>query len=199
MSTELTTPTEERVRTACKEFDRENLDVEEALKELFNQYPSNSDMRHVLLKVVALNSLYSTQIFVYSEKVPNVLDVAQHIHKNAKEIDSALAVGSPEIVDTIAVVTVSEKKDRNYFSFATKYCSWHQPEFYPIWDSNVERYLGRLQKQTDFAKNFNMAAHWKYPEFQSVMSALRDSYHLRGSFKDIDKFLWLYGGPTSSA
>jgi hypothetical protein len=54
---------------------------------------------------------------------PNVVDVAQHINRNAKKIDSALAAGSPEIVETIAWVSVPNKKDRNNFSFATKYCS----------------------------------------------------------------------------
>jgi hypothetical protein len=86
-------PTEELVRTACAEFDLENSEVEQALTELFSQYPRNSDLRRVLLKVVAVNSLYSTQIFVYSEKVPNVVDVARHIYKNAEAIDSALAAG----------------------------------------------------------------------------------------------------------
>jgi hypothetical protein len=197
MDIALTTPTKEIVRAACEKFDRDNSVVEEALKELFNQYPSNNDVRHVLLKVVALNSLYSTQIFVYSEKIPNVVDMARHIHE--QDIDSALAAGSPEIVDRIAMVTVSEKKDRNYFSFATKYCSWHKPESYPIWDSNVERYLGWLQRQTGFAKDFNLNAHWKYPAFRAVMSAFRDSYDLGSfSFKDIDKFLWRYGEKSSA-
>jgi hypothetical protein len=80
----------ERIRAACEAFDRDNPVVEPALTELFTQYPGNDDIRHVLLKVVALNALYSTQIFIYSERVPNVLDVALHIHKNAQEIDSAL-------------------------------------------------------------------------------------------------------------
>jgi hypothetical protein len=141
MKTMLTIPTEALVRAACKKFDREESVIEESLKELFNQYPGNGDLRHVLLKVVALNSLYSTLITIHSEERPNVVDVAQHIHKNAHKIDSALAAGSTAIVGTISWVTVPGKKDRDYFSFATKYCSWHNPEAYPICDSNVKKYL----------------------------------------------------------
>ena len=126
----LTTPDAETIRAACKAFDDENGIVEQSLRELFGQYPGNRDLRHVLLKVVAVNSLYSTQIFVYSEKVPNVVDLACHIHRNGGDIDSALASGSP--VDIIAQVTVAGKRTRNHFSFASKYCSWHRPEFYPI-------------------------------------------------------------------
>src|SRR5208282_2233175 len=100
INTGMRTPTAKLVRAACKQFDEENLTVEQALKELFNQYPGNNDLPHVLLKVVALNRLYSTQIFA-------VLDVARHIHRHAQEIDSALAAGSPEIVEKIAKVTLS--------------------------------------------------------------------------------------------
>ena len=149
---------------------------------------------------MALNYLYSTQIFVYSTTLPDVEDVARHIHRNAQSIDSALAAGSPEVVDTIAKVAVPEKKDRNYYSFATKYCSWQRPERYPIWDSHVDRYLWSLQKQTGFAKFFNANADlWACPRFREVMTAFRDRYGLGSfTFKEIDKFLWLYGGKSSA-
>jgi hypothetical protein len=89
MSATLTIPTQELVRAACETFDRDNPVVEPALTELFSQYHGNTDIRHALLKVVALNALYSTQIFIYSEKVPNVVDVARHIQQNGHYIDSA--------------------------------------------------------------------------------------------------------------
>jgi hypothetical protein len=192
----LTTPTEELVRAACEEFDRDDPAIEQALTELFDQYPDNSDLRHVLLKVVALNSLYSTQISVYSETIPNVMDVSRHIYQNYHEIDLALAAGSPEIVDWIASVKVSGKKDRYYFSFATKYCGWHKPELYPIWDSRVDRYVGCLKGQPRFAEFFNTGKdHWSYPQFRKLMTIFRDCYGLGScTFKDIDKFLWIYGG-----
>jgi hypothetical protein len=173
---ELRTPTAALVRAACEDFDRDNPVVEPALKELFSQYPDNNDIRHVLLKVVALNALYSTQIPIYSQKIPNALDVAQNIHQNAQDIDSALEAGSPGIVETIAWVSIAGKKDRIYFSFATKYCSWHKPELYPMWDANVQTYLGCLQEQSDFAKGFNVNAdHWTYEAFRAAMNAFRET------------------------
>jgi hypothetical protein len=57
MKTVLRRPTVDLVAEACKEFEKENLIIEQALKELFNQFPGNSDLSHVLLKVVALNRL----------------------------------------------------------------------------------------------------------------------------------------------
>jgi hypothetical protein len=191
--TVLRRPTVDLVAEACKEFDKENLIIERALKELFNQFPGNSDLSHVLLNVVALNRLYSTQILA-------VMDVTQHIHRNAQDIDSALGAGSPQIVNKIARVTISVSgKERNNFSFATKYCSWHNPEAHPIWDSRVDRYLWTLQKQDHFAPFLTANADLRdYPKFREVIMAFRDFYGLGSfTFKDTDKFFWSERGIPS--
>ena len=186
MKTVLRRPTVDLVTKACNEFDKQNLIIERALEELFNQFPGNSDLSHILLKVVALNRLYSTQILA-------VMDVTQHIHRNAQDMDSALAAGSPQIVNKIARVTVSVSgKERNNFSFATKYCSWHNPEAYPVWDYCVDRYLWTLQKQDHFAPFLKRNADlWDYPKFCEVIIAFRDFYGLDSfTFRDTDKFFW---------
>jgi hypothetical protein len=192
----LTIPTAELVRSACEEFDRDDIVTEQALTELFKQYPGNDVLLHVLLKIVTLNTLYSTRIHLYSEKVPDLMDVARHIHQNAQDIDSALAAGLPEIVDRIARVKAAGKQDRYYFSFATKYCSWHKPEFYPIWDSRVDKYVHCLKTEPCFAEFFNTGEdYWSYPEFRRLITVFRDRYGLHSfSFKQIDKFLYSYGG-----
>ena len=136
MGVEPVLPTEERVRAACREYDGDI--AERALRELFTQYPRNNDRAHVLLKVVALNRLYSAGILA-------VYDVANHICQ--QEIDAALSNGAPEVVDKIAKVTISSSgKQRGFWSFATKYCSWHNQASYPMWDSRVCRYLRCLNK-----------------------------------------------------
>jgi hypothetical protein len=191
-------PTQDLVRSACKEFDEGNAIVEAALRELFQQYPHNDNEPQILFKVVILNRLYSTNIFA-------VHDMAHHIWMQGKDIDSALAEGDPEIVDKIAPVTITATlKGRNNYSFASKYCSWHNDVAYPIWDSRVDRYLRSLRR-TDFAKFLPAGGElWnRYPEFVTLMTAFRNFYDLRSfSFKDIDKFLWKHGesrkGSTSA-
>ncbi len=175
-------PSVQAMQQASAEFDGWANEIEQSLSELFKRYPRNNDLNEVLWKVAALNSFYSTRIYAYSDRVPDILDVARHIKENAEEIDGALAVGSPEIVDFIASVDVPGK-DHRTFSFATKYCSWHQRELYPIWDANVDRYLRRLKKETGALKTFAMGAEWKYPDFHRAMV----------EFKEIDKFLWVHG------
>jgi hypothetical protein len=186
MSILLETPSRESVRAACERFDRENALAEQTLAELFQQYPRNDDLRHVLLKVIAVNSLYHTCVYALDA-------VARHIHAHGVEIDAALEAGSHEIVDTIAKVKV-QGRVHNFFSFATKYCSWHQPEKYPIYDSRVDHYLWTLQLQTSFAKAFIHPHLWDYPKFHTIVVTFRDSHGLDAfSFKEIDKFLYLQG------
>ena len=186
MKKPLITPTAELVKEACREFDDQNDLTENALDQLFKLFPENTVPSQVLLKVAALNQLYSTQILAVSE-------VAKHICANGSELDLALKSGVTTIVDRIAKVTIKEKV-RNNFSFASKYCSWHQPDLFPIWDSRVDWYLRRLQRETKFCSSFGSADHWDYPAFHSVMVCLRTTYNLEAfTFKQIDKFLYKYG------
>jgi hypothetical protein len=200
-------PNASSVRDACKRFDEENAVVERALAEVFRQYPTNGDEAHVLLKVVALNRLYSANILA-------VHDVARHIYEHAQEVDGALKGDppSPEAVDQIVELTI-RATGRRFWAFATKYCSWHRPESYPIWDSFVARYLRSL-KGSHFTRPDNWTDYpqfadygggaadgrWRpdnwthYREFAVLMNRFRDSYNLRSfTFKEIDKFLWLSG------
>lgn len=191
-------PTPEFVQAACDQFDKDNELGEATLTGLFTQYRGNCDRHHVFLKVVALNFLYSTRIVLDSTKIPDVEDVACHIYRNHDEIDSALDADPPkiDIVDRIASFHIDGKKDKGCFSFATKYCSWHRPESYPIWDSNVDVYLRCLRDQTDFGEDFRLRADWRYSDFLEVMIRLKKRYGLDDSFtfKKLDKFLWLEGG-----
>jgi hypothetical protein len=179
-----TVPNPSSVRDACERFDKENAVVERALAELFRQYPTNEDEAHVLLKVVALNRLYFTNIYA-------VHDVARHIYEHRQEVDGALKADppSPDAVDKILELTILGT-GRRFWSFATKYCSWHRPESYPIWDSRVARYLRSLK-----GSPFTRPDNWThYREFKDLMNRFRDFYNLHSfTFKEIDKFLYLSG------
>lgn len=119
-------PTAELVTAAGIEFDKDPSTQlgEEALKLLFTQFPRNTDISEVLLKALTLNKLYSARV-----RDIDVDPLARHIA--SLRIDPLLVEGSPSAVDVIS------KCDglRQYFSFASKYCSWHNASAYPIYDS----------------------------------------------------------------
>jgi hypothetical protein len=140
-------PSSVNVTAVCEEFNRKERTVEAALGELFRAYPQNTTESHVLLKVATLNALHSTHILLYNPKRADVLEMAQHICDNGHAIDAALAKGVPEIVDQITRPAANGKQTICHFSFATKFCSWHRPECYPIWDVRVRAYLLWWQKE----------------------------------------------------
>ena len=188
MQKHLRVPTPELVTEACAEFDREFWLTETALHKLITHFPENSDLPEVLLKVVSLNRLYSTQILAVS-------DMANHICRNGAQIDRRIAAGDPEVVEEVGnVIIQATGKTRYNYSFATKYCSWHNPEAYPIWDSRVDKYLWQLQKEGVYTAFVHSHLGY-YGKFLNTMKAFRSRYHLDSfTFKQIDKFIWLEAG-----
>lgn len=187
MNPAVETPSAERVKAACEKFDHEHELIEHSLEELVRQYPHNIDPRHILLKVVAVNALEHTHILAVDA-------VARHIRADIENIDKAMASGSPEVINQIAKVAIQGKK-YNLYSFATKYCSLHNPQAYPVYDLRVDHYLCHLQAQHPFTA-FHHAELCDYSKFVAIMTALRDFHRLDAfSFKEIGKFIHLQGEP----
>src|SRR5206468_1151652 len=101
---------------------------------------ANTSLEDILLKVVALNDLYRTGILA-------TYRVAEHIFQ--LNIDPLLEAGQSEAVARIARVQLGTVA-RNNYSFATKYCAWHNPDAYPIYDSYVDNLLWGYKKQDQF-------------------------------------------------
>lgn len=194
----LTIPSADEVGKACANFNSDMNEPDPALFKLFLQYPENTNPSQVLLKVVTLNSLYSTLIRVNSQYLPTDLkyaptayDVARHIVE--LKIDVALSRGDEAVVESITNVKVAGR-NHYYYVFATKYCSFHRPESYPIFDSRVKEYLWRLRNEGGL-RSFQQQVLWNYMEFKRIIDELRDQYGLRDfSYKQIDAFLYLEGG-----
>jgi hypothetical protein len=93
-------------------------------------------------------------------------------------------------------------KVRNYFSFASKYCNWHNPTAYPIYDSNVEACLWHYKNQEGSTFAGALAERgigfprygYNYAQFVRIVNAFRDGYSLESfTYKQLDKFLWSLG------
>lgn len=103
---------------------------EKSLENLFKKFcPQNDKIEDVLLKVSALNDFYSTNIY-------DTYSVSKHIL--GLSIDEKLNQGCLGLVDEVAPIEI-KGKTRRFYSFATKYCSHHKPNDYPIYDSYVEK------------------------------------------------------------
>lgn len=158
---------------------------ENSLKKLFTvTYPKNNDIDDVLIKVCALNDFYSTNIL-------SPFTIAKHII--SLNIDNYLEDGDLKIVNRIAKVEMNGGKIKNFYSFATKYCSHHKPVIYPIYDSYVEKmliYFKNKEKFDLFCKEDLKC----YKRFKEILSNFREFYKLdKYNLKQIDKYLWLAG------
>ncbi len=183
-------PTKELVEEYRRRFDAKNSADEDAIKELFKIFPDNKDYKAVLLKSIVINTLYYTQIRAISIVAKHILEL---------DIDARLQQGDPQLVDRIAIMTIKgkgdgkEKKRRNY-SFATKYCSFHQPSSYPIYDSIVDKILRAYQKQDSFSPE-PLGDLKDYRRFKEVLEVFVSFYKDLGKprWKDLDCFLHDYG------
>jgi hypothetical protein len=182
------------VRPSKKEVDHylklwnslENYTLQESsLKKLFTKsYPLNNDLDDVLIKVCALNDFYSTNIF-------SPFTVAKHIV--AIKIDAYLKKGDLKIVNKIAEVKMNGGKIKNFYSFATKYCSHHKPTIYPIYDSYVEKMLLYFRKNDKFS-DFSKSDLRAYPLYRNILMDFREYYGLESfNLKQIDQYLWQAG------
>lgn len=160
---------------------------ERALDRLFlvlcNQ---NNELCDILLKCSTLNDFYSTNIF-------DIYSVAVHI-LYIKDIDNRLAKGDLSLVEEIAHVKVGkDQTERNFYSFATKYCSHHQPSKYAIYDNNVEKVLIYFKDRDHFCKFENKDLK-DYPKFMSIIKQFMKHYKLsKFTLKEVDKYLWQLG------
>lgn len=153
---------------------------EKALSLLFhNTYPNNVIIEHVLVKCSVLNDFYGTNIY-------GIYPIAECIV--GLDTDKRLDKGDLSLVDDIANATFR----RNY-SFATKYCSHHRPDFFPIYDYYVDRVLNYFRKVDSYA-NFASGSLTDYPTFFSAVEKFRRYYGLdEFNLKEIDQYLWLLG------
>jgi vacuolar-type H+-ATPase subunit C/Vma6 len=89
---------------------------------------------------------------------------------------------------------------RQYLSFASKFCSWHNPTAYPIYDGNVRECLSSYQKQDSFAQFRNKEDLYYYQKLFDAVLAFSSHYGLNSlTFKQLDKFMYRVGGQILKA
>lgn len=183
----------DRIKEYIHKFDDTQSPTESALKKLLGLFPLNTDLDEIVLKVSTLNSLYGTNVY-------DITAVARHIL--TKNVDHRIEVGDAQVVKIIAEVNIGNKIDntvnedskvRNHYSFATKYCAWHNPDKYPIFDYYVQEILCGYRLRDQFC-DFYQYNLWVYPTLKQIIDVFQERYNLTAfGYKDLDKFLWLAG------
>lgn len=108
------------------------------------------------------------------------------------DIDAQLKAGDVTLVSDIQRVVISNV-ERNFYSFATKYCSHHNPLDYPIYDSYVEKVLCHFRDRDKFI-SFKTPDLKDYEKFKGTLIDFRSFYGLdQYNLKEIDKYMWQLG------
>lgn len=115
---------------------------ENILDEYFHKkYKENKNPNEVLIKVILLDKFYSTHLdFI------DVLPLVERITDAELNFDERLRNKDISLVDAIRKCTGT----KDYYSFATKYCSHHDEDTYPIYDQFVAKSLREIQAEKSF-------------------------------------------------
>jgi len=136
-----------------------------------------------LLKVVAINGLYATNVYAIDRMADHIRHIVQ-----ATDIPSS----GPELVERIAALpqTRDQKSERHHTSFASKFAHFFvDSERFPIYDS-VANDMARLHLGRE---------HWVqdtehvYEAFVSNIQNLKLLARLSVSNRELDRYLWIAG------
>lgn len=149
----------------------------DAMFKICQQYPHNNNLEEVLIKCAVIDNYSSTNVF-------DLYKMAEHIV--GKHIDVRLQDGDYSLVDDIAKVEIGGKV-RNFYSFASKYCHYHSPKIFAIYDSYVAKVLCVfLGKKEDELREYNT--------FMAALIDFSQRYSLKKyKYDDLDKYLWRLG------
>lgn len=179
--------TDKEIKDKSKKFRKEYSVIDNALCNLFRVMNKN-DMDEVMIKVTALNELYSTNI----NGVKNLEIIAEIIY-NTEGLDKMIKDGDMNAVD---IIGQTKEGINNAYVFASKYCSFHEPNKYLIFDAcswlALRNICKEYQFETQLTKNptMNFEAYKLYCE---AVHELIKKFSITCSYKEIDEYLWMTG------
>jgi len=185
-------PTEKFISEILRFYSiEEGNELNQNLLKLFQTFNNDKDRFNVLIKVAALNKIYSTAI-------TNIYPVVENINK------ISISQSSPKtLIEYVAFVDkISKVKwindngksfERNNLSFSSKYVHFLSGFKTPIYDSYIwiiiKGYLGQKNNE-----KFSFKNPTDFQEFYSTFEKFKKDLNLKNySNYKIDKFLWQYG------
>jgi hypothetical protein len=155
---------------------------DDALHALAQRFPDFGD-EAVVLKCVAINALYGTNVFAITR-------MAEHVKGVIAKTD--LASAGPKLVEQLAALpkTAGQKKARLHLSFASKFAHFFiDPGRFPILDNYAVKtlvfHLGE--------KNLVKRPGHPYMAFVENLLRLRTAASLTCSTRELDHYLWVAG------
>lgn len=151
-----------------------------ALQELHIRFPG-FDIEATLLKVVAVNQLYGTNVYAVDRMAKHIVEV---MHTDMVSDD----VKFVEIL--AALPALPAKKQRNHISFASKFAHFFiDKERFPIFDSYAEDMVKFHLSKQEYVKDSKRP----YSAFVQNLLLLRNQIQGSCTYEALDRYLWLAG------
>lgn len=185
---------------------------ERMLERIMRNYPKNNDLDIIAMKVSVVDLTNSTQLSNYKSKI-SLYDISKIILDF--HIDEDLKNGNPEIVHRLAEACKNFKKNNssngvNLFSFASKYCAYHNMYAYgrddfSIFDNVVSSNLYRYSTEKNPLRKMTPEI-WRqncdYEAYNQYIGALLDEKGINADNyprrrRMFDHFVW-YSNRTTN-
>lgn len=150
----------------------------------------------LFMKIAVIDSTNSTHLSTAKDKI-SLKELAEII-KGIENIDKRIEDGDPEVVEEIVKKT-KEQYDYNPFSFATKFCCYHnrfvhRRDDYSIYDSRVQKKLPNYKGCTATKNKLNTwRKNGEYKKFNDCVWSVLETNELTGEEfprQKLDRFLW---------
>lgn len=156
------------------------------------RFPLNNDLEIVAMKIGLIDITNSTHLSQHKSKI-NMYDLAKHI-VSIKDIDERIKNGDPKVVNEIARCNGKI----NLFSFASKYCCYHNHDIYEhddfsILDTVLTEYLPEYFKgEITHNKIDTWRKKFMYQEYNNFITKKLDELNITTKFRrrKFDHFIW---------
>ncbi len=163
----------------------------ELITRAFCKFPLNNDPEIIAMKIALIDMTNSTHLGVHRSQV-STSDLVQLI-MNIPDFDERVRQGDPELVNILARNTGKI----NLFSFATKYCTYHNVDIYrndnySIFDSVVAKSLPRYSPTATAANIARWRKSYNYQAFADCITEIldRNEIHIDFRRRKFDHYIW---------
>lgn len=163
------------------------------VKRCLKKFPNNTDIDIVAMKIALIDVTNSTNLSKYKSKI-SIPELAKII-VNINDIDERIDSGDPEVVNEIARCN----GQINLFSFASKYCCYHNKyvydrDDYSIFDTVMEKHMLKYFKNNtitqkdikSWRKNTNYKKYNDFITENLYRLGIKNKYRKR----QFDLFVW---------
>lgn len=164
------------------------------IKECFQAYPKNDDKKIIALKCGLIDITNSTNISRYKSKI-SVVEIVE-ILLTTPNLDERIEKGDHNLITDISSRTKNEN-DINLFSFATKFCCYHNifvygKDDFAIYDSVIKDHLPEYTTGVSKYKIDNLRKKHDYQGYLRIIDKILidNDIKIPGKRRKLDNLIW---------